>query len=147
MEKIKNIRNMDDTRIVCVYDINNMTYKEIIDDNYKIKKDVGFYVKVTSDIVGVMESTRGPIFFFNNRLYYLKESNYQVKHTNLNDTTGNFKLIIDEIVKEDITYTKPLYTDYDQWSSEKDVDFFQWICQSQENVTSKDRFHNFYTRQ
>lgn len=65
MEKIKNIRNMDDTRIVCVYDINNATYKEIIDDNYKIKKD---------------------------------------------------------------------------------VDFFQWICQSQEDVTSKDRFHYFYTR-
>lgn len=143
---IKNIRNMDDTSIVCVYDINNITYKEIIDDSYKIKKDIGFYVKVINDIVGVMESTRGPIFFFNNRLYYLTECNYKFQQTNLNDTTGNFKLIIDETVKEDITYNKPVYTDYDPWSSEKDADFFQWICQSQENVTSKDRFHKYYTR-
>lgn len=143
---IKNIRNMDDTSIVCVYDINNITYKEVVDDNYKIKKDIGFYVKVINDIVGVMESNRGPIFFFNNRLYYLTECNYKFHQANLNDTTGKFKLIIDETVKEDITYNKPVYTDYDQWSSEKDVDFFQWICQSQENVTSKDRFHKYYTR-
>lgn len=143
---IKNIRNMDNTSILCLYDINNITYKEVVDDNYKIKKDIGFYVKVTNDIVGVMESNRGPIFFFNNRLYYLTECNYKFQQSSLNNTTGNFKLIIDETVKEDITYNRPVYTDYDRWSSEKDVDFFQWICQLQEDVTSKDRFHKYYTR-
>lgn len=146
MEMIKNIRNMDDTSIVCVYDINNIMYKEIVDENYKIKKDIGFYVNVNNDIVGVMESNRGPIFFINNQLYYLTECNYKFEQTNLNETKGNFKLIINEKVKEEIMYNKPVYIDYDQWSSEKDVDFFQWICQSQENVTSKDRFHKYYTR-
>lgn len=137
---------MDDTRIVCVYDINNRMYKEIVDENYNIKKDIGFYVKVNNNIVGVMESNRGPIFFINNQLYYLLECNYKFEQTNLNETKGNFKLIINEKVKEDITYNKPLYIDYDPWSSDKDVDFFQWICQSQENVTSKERFHKYYTR-
>ena len=30
-------------------------------------------------------------------------------------------------------------------SSEKDVDFFQWVCQSQEDENSKERFHTYYT--
>lgn len=146
MEEIKKIRNMNNTEIVCIYDINNSTYKEVIDDIYKIKRDVGFYVKVGENLVGVMESSKGPVFFNNKNLYYLKGYNYEFIHSNLVNGKGNFKLIVDGVVKEDITYIKPLYTDYDQWSSEKDVDFFQWICQSQESDITKDRFHKYYTR-
>ncbi len=139
------IRNMDDTSVLCVYDVNNLTHEEMRDTNYSMKKNIGFYVKVANDVVGVMESSRGPIFFFSNRIYYLAEVDYKLRQTSLNKTTGKFELIIDKRVAENIVYNKPKYTDYDPWSLEKDVDFFQWICQTQESMASKDRFHKYYT--
>lgn len=88
MEEIKNIRNMDNTGFVCIYDINNSTYRQVLDDTYKIKRDIGFYVKVNGKLVGVMASSKGPVFFNNRNLYYLRSYNYEFIHSNLVDGKG-----------------------------------------------------------
>lgn len=146
MERVRNIRNMDNTKYVCVYDIDNVLYQEVVDGKFEIKKDIGFYIKKNEDIIGVMASLRGPIFFVNNILYVLNDCNYEMKFSKVTDIIGNFKLIVDSIVVEDITYEFPKFTDYDAWSRQEDVDFFQWLYQSQESKEEKERFHEFYKR-
>jgi hypothetical protein len=92
-----------------------------------------------------MGSARGPVFFHNEKTYYLSEMDYEFSHRHLEKKIGSFQLIYAGKTCEDVTYQITPFTDYDAWSFEKDVDFFQWICQSQQNESSKKRFHIYYT--
>lgn len=147
MDNIKQIKNMEDTKKICTYDIANNSYQIIDNSSYGISTNIGFYSNVDNDIYGVMESPDGPIFFHNYSLYYLEKIEYQFIHNHIEEKVGKFELIIDGVVKESIIYRITPYTDYDPWSLEKDVDFFQWICQSQESVETKKKFHQYYTKE
>ena len=145
MNNIKKIKSMDNISDVCIYDIDNLTCNEEADDIREMDKSIGFYVKVGHQVIGVMESLRGPIFFNNERLYYLKEIEYCFSHRRLAEKRGNFQLIVNDEIKEDIIYDIPIYTDYDPWSAEEDVDFFQWLIKSTDGEEEIRRFYDFYT--
>ena len=146
LSNIKLIKNMEDIKKVCVYDIENKSYQIVDNSSYDISTNIGFFCDIENDIYGVMESTEGPIFFHNYSLYYLNKLQYQFVHTHIQEKIGEFQLVVDGIIKECVIYNITPYTDYDPWSLEKDVDFFQWICQSQESIELKRRFHQYYTR-
>lgn len=141
----KNIKNIENIKEICVYNMDNTQYHLIENMDGSIKTNRGFFTKVEGDIYGVMESTRGPVFFHNEKTYYLLDADYEFYHQHLEEKTGKFQLTYKGKVCEDVTYKITTFTDYDAWSAEKDVDFFQWICQSQENELSKERFHAYYT--
>jgi len=142
---INNIKNMENIKEICVYNIENAQFYLTQNEDGNIKTNKGFFTKVDGNLYGVMESHRGPAFFCNEKIYYLSGIDYQFSHCHLERKTGKFQLIYDGKICVDVIYQITPYTDYDAWSSEKDVDFFQWVCQSQEDENSKERFHTYYT--
>lgn len=143
---IKYIMNIDRIRELCVYDLDTGKYEFKDNGNKLIKPNIGFFTKTRDDIYGVTESQKGPVFFKNNKFYYLSKLDYKFEHENIDDKTGRFKLLIENKIEVDVIYDKPKYTDYDPWNAEEDVDFFQWMCQDQKSESDKKRFHQFYTR-
>lgn len=142
---VKIVKNIENIKEVCAYNLDNAQYYLTNNEDGTIKTNKGFFTKANGDVYGVVESIRGPVFFHNEKIYYLFEMDYEFSHHHLEEKVGKFQLICAGKICEDVTYQITPFTDYDVWSSEKDVDFFQWICQSQENESSKERFHVFYT--
>ena len=145
----KMIKNMYNMRWCCVYEVETGKFEEIYDEFFKIKnQDRGFYIKTGDVVVGVVNHFRGPVFFVDNRKYFLKEENYEFMHTHLQDSKGKFQLIIDGKEIESLIYNKvkivpnPWFGD----NLEKDNDFFQWLYQVEESEEEKIRFHEFYTQ-
>lgn len=143
---IKYIMNIDLIKELCVYDVDTGKYEFKYNEDKLIKPNLGFFTRVRDDVYGVTESQKGPVYFRNNKFYYLSEVNYAFEHENLDNKTGRFKFLIDKKVEFDVIYDKPKFTDFDPWNAEEDVDFFQWVCQDQKSKADKERFHQFYTR-
>ena len=64
----------------------------------------------------------------------------------MNDKTGEFLFITNNEVRIDEVYSITTLVDYDVWSQEKDVDFFQWLNNAVKDDMSRNRFFNYYTR-
>lgn len=145
LEKNRRILNMDDNRKVCVYNLEEKIYHtERLCKNKEV--DRGFYAEVGDNVCGVMASEKGPIFFHNSELYYLLNLDYNFVHIHLEPKLGKFQLVTNNKIKEEIIYSITTLTDYDSWSNERDVDFFQWLYQVEESEEEKVRFHEFYTQ-
>lgn len=69
-----------------------------------------------------------------------------MEHHKLNDKTGEFLFITNNEVRIDEVYSITTLVDYDVWSQEKDVDFFQWLNNAVKDDMSRNRFFNYYTR-
>jgi len=138
--------NMDKIRELCVYDVESGNFYFKDNGDNLIKPHIGFFTRVKDDIYGVTESPKGPVFFNNEKFYNLSELDYKFEYENIDEKIGRFQLLINNKIEKDIIYDKPKYTDFDTWNTEKEVDFFQWICQDQGQRTEKERFHQFYTR-
>jgi hypothetical protein len=143
---IKKIRSMDDTRQVCIYDTENRNYHIENDKEFSIKRDIGFCAILESGVYGVFTSEAGPVFFVNDQLYYLKNMNYIFTHRHLEEKVGEFTFTVDEKTELKIVYQITSLTDYDSWSSEKEVDFFQWLTNQHEKQEDTQLFQDFYTR-
>ena len=142
--EIKIIKNFDSPLEYCKYYLDSGEFYLIKRKNEKVNFNIGFYCNVKGGLYGVIATLRGPVYFHNSTRYYLTEIEYQFRHQHIAKKKGKFEFILDGNVCESVYYDIPLFTDYDVWSEEKDVDFFQWLCQSQENQVEKERFHQFY---
>lgn len=141
---IKKIHNIDKFSEICFYDIENRNFK--IETNKNEKTDRGLFTKIGTDIYGIVESPNGPMFFHNQTTYFLSSLDYKFEFKHIYKKIGVFKLIVNGKIVEYIEYTTTPYTDFDTWSKEEDVDFFQWINQTDENIKTKNKFYVFYTR-
>jgi len=143
----KRIRKMNHTQWCCIYNTETGLFTEIYDEIFKMEDDIGFYTKVGTTVVGVANHFRGPVLFIDNQRYFLKELNYELVHTHLPNSQGQFQLIVDGKEKESLIYIKPEFIPSFFWGdTEEDCDFFQWLCQSEKSREAKDRFHDFYTQ-
>jgi len=142
---IRNIKSMDDVRQVCIYNTNDKSYHIENDEDFKLKRDIGFCAIIEDNVYGVFKTEDGPIFFINDRMYYLKDIKYSFRHTHLEKKVGQFIFSIDGKTELKLVYSITTCTNYDAWSEEEDVDFFQWLTQKHKKLEDIERFYNYYT--
>lgn len=143
---IKYIINLIEFNKLCECNIDKRTFIEKKrEPNYKITK--GVYSNIEDSVIekaGIVADKNGPIIFFDDKIFRLKDSKFDFNHNNLENLTGQFSLDIDGKEVINIIYKKN-YSDYDVWSNEKEVDFFQWLLDFSVDDSSKKKFIKMYT--
>lgn len=142
----KYIMNLIEFNKICECNIENGIFIEKNrESKYKVTK--GVYSRVegsTIKMAGIVSDENGPIIFFDKKIFRLNNSNFNFNHKNLENLIGQFSFDIDEKEVISIKYKKP-YSNYDAWSKEEEVDFFQWVLEFSIDENSKKRFIKMYT--
>lgn len=143
---IKYIINLIEFNKICECNIETGIFIEKKrESNYKVTK--GVYSNIedsTIKMAGIIADKDGPLIFFDDKIFRLNNYNFKFKHKNVGNLMGQFSLHIDGKEVIDITYRKP-YSEYDTWSKEEEVDFFQWLLEFSFDDNSKKRFIKMYT--
>lgn len=146
MPEKKYVMNIMMYNKVCECDLCNSIFEEV-----EKKEDTtlskGIYSEILDSrfrVVGLVGSYEGPVLFLDREQYVISSSDFSFFQQSIEDNKGKFTAYINGEKLIDLVYRKP-FTDYDAWSREEDIDFFQWILKFSENSETKEKFLRIYT--
>lgn len=135
------LRNYELASKTCHYDIDKGTFTELssnqVEDSMVSR---GFYALLNGTFVALFATEGGPGFLVNSSRYLLKKDSFQVtfcsgeEKNSLEITIQNRKIL-------SVSYDKSEYLDFDNWSTEEDVDFGAWLFDRHQN----EQFITWYT--
>ncbi|GGG07208.1 hypothetical protein [Paenibacillus aceti] len=100
----------------------------------------GFYINCQNNLVGVIATGRGPAFFLNLDIYFLRERPF--RFTLESDHQSNtIHFMWGGQQKMNITYSRELYFHRGIWFDDEKHDFFIWLIRAVDNR----KFYEFYT--
>lgn len=146
MHDIKYIMNIMKYNKVCKCDLNNGVFEEM-EKKEGISISKGIYSEVldsTVKLVGLVGSKEGPILFLDREQYVITNTDFDFIQQSTEGLKGKFIAYINGKKTIELEYKKP-FSDFDVWSSEEDIDVFQWLLRFCENLELKNKFLRIYT--
>lgn len=99
----------------------------------------GFYVNHNGQLIGIVATTKGPMFFCNDKQYLLKDQfKFHLLHQ---PRTNTFLFEWNGEIKLHVTYKRILYKKGNALVDDMVQDFYTWLVAA----SSRKRFYNFYT--
>lgn len=86
----------------------------------------GYYVEVNHVFIGLFSSKNGPVFFYDKKEYFLADENY-TSEVQKNPGEYIFSLKYKNEMCVEIIYPPAEDIDFDNWSTEENMDFFLWL--------------------
>ncbi|NQX67320.1 hypothetical protein HQN90_14460 [Paenibacillus alba] len=133
------LKNFKVEKYMCEYSIDLGVFREIaLSDTMDIHITRGYYSRVGNTYFGVFATINGPFLFINNSIHRF-DSNVKINlivGKNENEVT-----FILGTTQFSMQYPREKFVNYDVWSDEEIVDFFQWI----KIQSTSESFQNFYS--
>lgn len=138
---MKIICNFQDATQTGFRGVNPYSLKEImLTSDMKIDYCRGFYTQFKGDLLGIVATGDGPVFFYNQDKYLLQENAYSFLLQKKN-TENVFFFEWQGACVMQISYTPVLVKQGGKWVDDLIWDFFSWLT----NAVRMKRFFNYYT--
>ncbi len=139
------IQDDDLSNKICVYNTITGDYeiKSSAELGIKTFSDCwrGFSKQNGSDTLGIFASDMGPIFFINEKMYPLKNNEWEFLVKNINKDMNYFTFIYNKEIVYKTKYKRVKELGIHPYADEETMDFFIWISKKKESPN----FIDFYT--
>ena len=139
------LQEHDVSAITCVYNTITGDYeiKSSAELGIKTFSDCwrGFSKQNGSDIVGIFASNIGPIFFINEKMYSLKNNEWDFLVKVIDNELNQFSFMFNEKLIYKTTYKRVKELGIHPYADEEFMDFFIWMSKRKESP----RFMDFFT--
>lgn len=137
MKLIRNFRHRS-TIVSKGLDLLSMKEVEIARDKHA-NYGRGYYINFEGQMLGIVATPKGPLFFCNEDTYLLKDNfKIQLLHHGQENT---FLFTWKGETKLRIAYSRKLYRKGDEWVDDMVQDFFTWLAMA----VKRKKFYSFYT--
>ncbi len=138
------IHDHDVANRICAYDTVTGAYeiKTNIELGIKTISDcwIGFSKQNGSDTLGIFASNIGPIFFINEKMYSLKNNEWDFLVKVIDKELNQFSFVFNEKLIYKTTYKRVKELGIHPYADEEFMDFFIWMSKHKESPTFMDFF-------